>query len=348
MRKVFWPSLRLVAPVLLALVSGARATEIKYQNTDAGLKIEGVSPACPMVYDNDWMGDTPDKNYLWAKASLGRADLRGNIVSRDLWDWQKGYQFSMQQGLDDARKSLALARRSGLQNIPDAIAGADRAFARPASGKIEDTPIVPSAGSDLIVREAKKASAQKPLLVFVGGPLNTVANALLIDPSIAPKVVVLMTDLRGYNGKDEWANHIVAARCRLVNFGAALWWPQRPAMPSMPLDCVRALPPSESNADLLRLAEGFWNRSTRADKPDRDDGFADGAGLFLIFEPRSWKRVQRQREEGIFGLRDVDDADQAGFDVLDAREVDFGLMREEFFRTLSDPALYKAPAKAAR
>ena len=55
--------------------------------------------------------------------------------------------------------------------------------------------------------------------------------------------------------------------------------------------------------------------------------------------------MQPQRAEGIFGLRDVDGA---GFDVLDAREVDFDLMREEFFRTLSDPALSTAPATAAR
>ena len=292
-----------------------------------------------MIYDNDWFWDMPDKNYLWAKASLKQADLRGNIVSRDLWNWRNGYQFSLQQGIDDAQKSLGMARRSGLKNIPDAVAGADAAFARPANGKIEDTLVVPSAGSDLIVREARRASAQKPLLVFVGGPLNTVANAYLIDPSIAQKMVVFMTDLRGYNGKDEWANHIVASRCRLINFGASLWWPQRPQIPSMPLEHVRALPATEANADLLRLAEEFWKRSTRAEKPDRDDGFADGAGLFLVFEPRAWKRVQRQKEEGIFGLRDVE---EAPFDVLDAREVDFDLMREEFFRTLSNPALYAA------
>lgn len=314
--------------------------EIKYQNTAAGLKLEGVEPSCPMIYDNDWFSDTPDKNYLWAKASLKQADLRGIIVSRDLWDWKKGYGFSLQQGLDDAQKSLGMARRSGLKNIPDAVAGADAAFARPASGKIEDTPIVPSAGSDLIVQEARRATPQKPLLVFVGGPLNTVANAYLIDPAIAGKMVVFMTDLRGYNGKDEWANHIVASRCRLVNFGASLFWPQRPQTPSLSVERVRALPPTETNADLLRLAEEFWKRSTRKEKPDRDDGFGDGAGLFLVFEPRSWKRVQRQRAEGIFGLRDVE---EPRFDVLDAREVDFDLMREEFFHTLSNPALYAAP-----
>ncbi len=176
-RKALKVRLQVIAGGILALTTSAKASEIGYQLTDAGLQLDKVSAKCPMIYDNDWFSDTPDKNYLWAKVSLKQADLRGNIVSRDLWNWRNGYQLLLQQGLDDAQKSLGMARRSGLKNIPDAVAGADAAFARPASGKIEDTLVVPSAGSDLIVREARRASAQKPLLVFVGGPLNTVANA---------------------------------------------------------------------------------------------------------------------------------------------------------------------------
>jgi hypothetical protein len=179
-----------------------------------------------MIYDNDWWSDTPDKNYLWAKASLGQANLRANIVTRDMWDWQKGYLYKLQQGMEDARKSIAMARRSGLKGIPDPVGGCDRVFSRPGSGRIEDTVIVRSDGSDLIVAEARKAGPEKPLLIFVGGPLNTVANAYLTDPSIADSMVIFMTDLQGYNGKDQWANYVVASRCKLVNYGAHVWWPQ--------------------------------------------------------------------------------------------------------------------------
>ena len=320
-----------------AHVSTAYGVAVRHQVTEKGLEIEGVGKDNPLIYDNDWWFDTPDKNYLWAQAALRQADLRGSIVPRDMWDWQKGGLYTLQQGLDDARKSIAIARRSGLKNIPDAIAGCDEAFDRPASGRIEATGIIRSPGSDLIVAEARKATAEKPLLVFVGGPLNTVANACLIDPSIGERMIVFMTDLCGYNGKDPWANTIVASRCKLINYGAHVWWPQRPKPPVMPLDRFADLPQNEMTKDVYRMAKWFWDRSTKKDRPDRDDGFADGAPVFLVFNPRTWGRVQRQKVAGLFK---VEDAADGAWDVLDARELDYALMTTEFFATLGNPAVY--------
>lgn len=42
----------------------------------------GVGPDNPILYDDD---------YLWAHASLGYAKLRGNILSRNMWDCGEGY-----------------------------------------------------------------------------------------------------------------------------------------------------------------------------------------------------------------------------------------------------------------
>jgi hypothetical protein len=53
--------------------------------------LKGVGPDNSIVNENDWYFDVFDNNYLWAQTSLGEARLRGNIVSRDMWDWQKGY-----------------------------------------------------------------------------------------------------------------------------------------------------------------------------------------------------------------------------------------------------------------
>jgi len=291
----------------------------------------------PLVYDNDWWSDTPDKNYLWAKVSLGQANLRGNIVTRDLWDWRKGYLYKLQQGLDDAAKSIGIARRSGLKGISDAVPGCDRAFDPPASGRVEDTRIVPSPGSELIVAEARKATPDKPLVVFVGGPLNTVANAYLMDPTIAERMVIAMTDLRGYNGQDAWANYIVATRCKLVNYGAHIWWPQRPEPPVMPLERFAELPQNEMTADIYRMAKWFWDRSTRQDKPDRDDGFADGAPIFYFFNHATWISVVPQRVTSVF---DVQDTRDEAFDLLDVRRLNYQQMTEDFFRVLKDPAVY--------
>jgi hypothetical protein len=329
----------------LNLPPGGRRVRVLFNpfgNTGAdGLLILGVGRDNPLIYDNDWWFDTPDKNYLWAKTSLGQADLKGNIVTRDLWDWQKGYVYTLQQGMADAEKSVGIARRSGLKGIPDPVPGCDAVFERPASGYIRDTKIVPSKGSELIVAEARKASWDKPLVVFVGGPLNTVANAYLMDPTIADRMVVFMTDLCGYNGKDPWANYIVASRCKLVNYGAHIWWPQRPEPPVMPLERFDGLPQNEMTADVQRIARWFWERSTKADRPDRDDGFADGAPIFYFFNHKTWLSVQPQRVTEVFDVEDVDSQSyDTHFDLLDVRSLDYRLMTEDFFTTLGNPAVY--------
>lgn len=50
------------------------------------IHLKGVGPDNSIVYENDWYFDVFDNNYLRAQTSLGEARLRGNIVSRDMWD----------------------------------------------------------------------------------------------------------------------------------------------------------------------------------------------------------------------------------------------------------------------
>ena len=303
-------------------------TTLEYSLDPSGLRIAGIDGTNPVIYDNDWWRDVTDQFYLWAQADSGRANLRGHVVTRDLWNWWKGYHFQIEQSFADAQAALAIARRSGFNDLPEPTLGCNLPFAPPTSGRIEDTQPIASAGSELIVAEANKATADTPLVVFVGGPLNSVANAYLLHPSIAERIVVFMTDLRGYNGKDPWANYIVAKRCRLVNFGAKLWWPQRPLPPVMPPERFDTLQQNELVTEMRRIAQMFWDRSTRREKPDRDDGFGDGAPVFLFFDPLTWTSVQRQRVCGVF---DVEDTDGDEFDLLDARSCDYGRMSRNFF-----------------
>jgi len=62
-----------------------------------------------------------------------------------------------------------------------------------------------------------------------------------------------------------------------------------------------------------------------------DDGLADGAPIFLVFEPQTWLKVQPQKVTGIFNVQDVSSGD---FDLLDARACDYHVMREAFFAAL--------------
>ena len=82
------------------------------------------------------------------------------------------------------------ARRSGMKNIPNATAGAGTTLTKPASGLIEETVPIDTPGSRLIVQEAKKANPQTPLVIVTGGGLTTVADAYLLDHSIADNIVV--------------------------------------------------------------------------------------------------------------------------------------------------------------
>jgi hypothetical protein len=284
----------------------------------------------PIIYDNDWLKDTNDDEYLFAKASLGQAHLKGLILTRDQWD--RGRQYKLADGLNDFESALAIVRQSGFKNVPAITIGVERFLEKPKSGRVEDTKPVPSAGTDLIVREARNATPEKPLIVIVGGSLLTVASAYLTDPTIADRMVVLMTDLTGYNGPDSWANFVVASRCKLVNFGAQrVWWPQGDLPPSMPPDRFGDLPGSPVTQEMKRVADAFFERS-RTKKKDRDDGFADGAGTFLLFVPASWKKVQPVQVTGDWNAVDVKPGE--AYRYLDCVEIDTTAMTDEFFATM--------------
>ena len=72
----------------------------------------------------------------------------------------------------------------GLRNVPMRVAGPLGYLVEPDSGKIEDTEALDS---------ARKATAEKPLVVVMGGPLTVVADAYLLDSSIVDKMIVAWT-----------------------------------------------------------------------------------------------------------------------------------------------------------
>jgi hypothetical protein len=336
MRCCFGTLLVCLTPLMTGLeacIATEPAPRIQYRQDAGGVHVEGFTGRNPVLYDNDWWNDTTDGFYLWAKASQGKADLRGNVVSRDMYDWRKGYSFTMKQGMESASKAVQMARQSGLAKVPDPVAGCDKVFEKPASERIEDTKIIESPGSRLIVKEALLATPDNPLVVFVGGPINTVANAVLMEPKVAERMIVCMTDLQGYNGMDQWANYIVAKRCRLLNYGAKVWWPQRSLPPVMPLDRFAAIPQNDMTREMHRIAKHFWDRSTKKDQPIRDDGFGDGAPIFLYFTAATWTRVQPRRVTGMFQVQDVPVGEP--FDLIDGRDCDYALMTEDFFRTFT-------------
>jgi hypothetical protein len=305
----------------------------KHTVKDGMVRLEGVGPDNPILYDNDWWFDVFDNNYLWAQASLGNADLRGNIVSRDMWEWDKGYLYPMQKCVEDAEKALRLARESGLKNIPDLTPGSDRVLMRPESARIEDTTPHPTPGSRLIVAEAKTASPDKPLLVIVGGPQTTVANALLTNPEIAPNLVVfnLMVSSFNYNGKDGWSAYIVAKQTRYVDWGGGQFWDRDSVFTA---DHFKVLPDNPFTEDMKRFIRTNLGRANQ---------LGDGAPLVWLYHPKCWTDAVIRRAE--FRGRSLEFVPVPGDGIGDVLVIpkaatDLQASREEFFRVLTQPDLY--------
>jgi hypothetical protein len=302
--------------LVAAVLMGARfasGSPPEYKVSKQGLDLARVSPDCPMIYDNDWWKDTPDAAYLWAKASLGQADLRGNVVSRDMWDWQKGYTYKLEQGMKDARSLLEAARESGLTDIPEPVLGANEALVRPPGGKIEETKFVRTPGSDLIVAEARKTAAEKPLLVFAGGPCTTVATAYLTDPSIAGRIIVFQIDGGGYNGKDSWSWKIAQDRLPFANWARGYFWGE---WSKWKPESFQELPENPLGDALREYAKSGLGKANQ---------WGDGPWIFYVFDRRSLTKA----------------IDYDGTAITIPREAtNARAMEEEFFKTMKNDAVY--------
>lgn len=270
----------------------------KHHATPNRLVLEYVSTACPIIYDNDWWTDVPDAAYVWAKTSLGKCNLRGNIITRDCFDWEKGYAHKYVEQVNDCQKLLNAARGSGLRNIPDPVRGGEEALRRPASGRIEDTIWVRSPGSDLIVAEARKATPTRPLLIFVGGCCTTVTTAYLTDSSIANRVVVFQIDGGAYNGSDGWAWEIAMKRLPFANWARGYFWDKITAWKP---DRFKVLPDNPLGRLLKEYAVGDLAKANQ---------WGDGPWAYWLFSPECLKRAEDYDGMAITVPKDATDVKQ--------------------------------------
>ena len=155
----------------------------------------------PVIIDNDGNIDVYTFEFVAALASAGTINLVGIIGDATYQEY------------------VNMARRSGLENLPDAVTGAaGGALARPVSGNIDDTLPLDNPGSRMIIDSAHSlGTPSRPLVIITGGHLTTLASAYLLDPSIADRVIPCLLegrvpemDMAGYNGSvDGWAAYVV-------------------------------------------------------------------------------------------------------------------------------------------
>jgi len=183
-----------------------------------------------VLYDNDEVVDVYTDDYVMALAAAGDIRLAGLITSSSTAPFNRWVgQEDHQRMVRDRLNSIELARGIGWSHIPDHVSGSQVNLIRPRSGHVDDTRPIASAGSLLVVEEARKATPEQPLVLVMGGPLTLAADAYLIDRSIADRLLVMwlgggLNDMGGYNGwADPWAAYIVITHLRLMQFpeGAA-------------------------------------------------------------------------------------------------------------------------------
>jgi len=190
-------------------------------NIDAGRDFLPVDERNPVIVANDSVTDNWTGEYAMLLANSGGPPLAGIIVN------PSPYWPDLAVNVDGWNQLIEAARASGLRNIPDATPSDGGPLVRPADGEIDHTTPNMSAGAKLIVDlSARLSLPSRPLVVATGSRLTEVADAYLVDHTVAERVVVVSAlggaassgSVMGWpNGEiDPWADWIVGQRFRYI------------------------------------------------------------------------------------------------------------------------------------
>jgi len=220
----------------------------------------------PILLLNDGPDDNWQGEYAVLLANSGGPALVGIVVNTS-----PGWQ-DLDANIAGWRGLVAAARAGGLGGLPDPTASIGPALVRPASGKIEDTAANRSEGAHLIVETSARLSLPyRPLVVITGGRLTDVADAYLIDPTVAARVVVVSSlgatttsgaAMAAPNGEmDPWADAIVTARFRFVQVSA--FYDQ---LTDVPASRLSELPANPFGAWIAAKQPKIWDLPEAADQ----------------------------------------------------------------------------------
>lgn len=266
--------------------------KITYSIVNGAVKIDGVDGTNSVIVDNDWWNDTPEDDLLNYLHNKKLVKLVGNIFTHNP---DPNYP---------NEKSIPFAHRDfvPLSDTPPLIMGALKPLVRPANKNIDSTVPESGPGVDLIIAEAKKATPQKPLVVFVGGQATSVASAYLKDKSIADRVVVLHLagywskpeQAQTYNTADWWSAYIAMKRMKYLSIGFK-WAGTIPHNYShhghnvgLTQAMIDVLPASTTNNAIKK-----WYREKFA-----VEYLADAYTVLWFLNNSLWRKIDRKMENG--------------------------------------------------
>ena len=220
----------------------------------------------PIILVNDGAFDNWQGEYAILLANSGGPKLAGIVVNAS------GAWSDINANIAGWRALVAAAGSSGMRDVPDPIASIGSPLARPADGRFQSTVPNRSEGARLILDKSLELSLPyRPLVVATGGRLTDVADAYLMDPTVADRVVVVSSlgsvtasggAMSNPNGEmDPWADAIVTKFFRFVQVSA--FYDQLTDVPSA---WLTDLPANAFGAWIAAKQPNIWSLQQAADQ----------------------------------------------------------------------------------
>ena len=287
-----------------------------------------VDERSAVVVVNDGARDNWQGEYAALLASSGQLELAGLIVNSN------AEYPSIETNVTGFREMIRAARESGLQHLPDPTASVAPALSRPESGAIDDTVPNRSEGARLILDMARAhGTVVHPLAIATGGALTDVADAYLVDPTLAQRAVVVASlgqtegdgaqALDPNGSRDSWATVIVTSRMRYVQVNG--YYDQL-------LDI-----PEARETELPDNAFGLWMADKRADILNLIQA-CDQISVLAVGLPWFALDVARMRPDGAGSTSLVPDATGQIWHVA---RTDSERARDEIWARLKAPATFQ-------
>jgi hypothetical protein len=289
-------------------------------------------PDNPVILTNDNVYDNWYGEYAVLLAHAGGPTLAGIVVSTgSAW-------VDLDANVNGWQELVSRARESGLTSVPDPVRSAAQTLRRPSDGRIESTVPNDSDGARFIVETSLlQARPGRPVVVATGGRLTDVADAYLIDPSVADRIIVSASIGSGFSGseqvgrmgvpngeEDPWADTIVIQKLRYVQVSA-----RYDQLSDVPSDRLSELPETPL---------GDWMRSKQPEIFDIEVA-ADQVSVIAAGIPAYVKGLTRISQSGWEGDQPTLAPDSNGSAWL-VTASDGGVATARLWQLLLDPATF--------
>jgi len=282
-----------------------------------------------VIYDNDDHRDVYTDEYLLSLNHSETVNLIGIITT------YAPSKSEYELFIEGRKQLIRTSEQSGLKNLPKLFPGTNSRLEQPPSNRIEDTQTLDLEASEFIVKQAHRASNEAPLVIISGGQLTTIANAYLMDTTIADKIII--SGLFGvkaidYNaGLDAWAWKIVLSKFRVLAI---------PIGPSQNRGVVYMKPPQVSKSRIkstLPQSTPFFYWMYKKHHPSNrlpNGGDYDGQAAIPLMRPDYITSVRRWTVKGLDEAGNLIVEEDSKGKVFEALNANQKIATEEFWRAM--------------